>query len=1004
VRWGRAALAAIALSAAGATRAAAQVAPDAEWRTLRTPHFRVHFTPALEAPARRAAASAEVAYARLAAELVPPRGTVDLVVADNVDFSNGFATVFPTNRIVIYAHPPADDLTLRRYDEWISLVVVHELTHIFHLDRSRGLWRLAQSVFGRNPLLFPNTYSPSWLTEGLAVYYESHLTGSGRLAGSQHRQFAQASALGGHVPRLDELSLATPHFPGGTGAYAYGSLLVDYLARERGATRVGAFVERSSGQLIPFRLNRAARRSFGIGFEDAWRQWRDSLRAAATPGLAAPGWRELTHEGWYAQYPRWLDSATIAYAANTAREVPGLYAVGVDGRPRRLARRNSIEPNVPAAGECARATGCPVVFAQLDYVTPYEVRSDLYVGRGARERRLTTGARLAHPDTRRDGAIVAVQAVPATTRLVRVTPDGRLITPLTAASPDTQWAEPRWGPAGDRIAAVRRVRGGRAAVVVLDTLGRALREVAASGGAEQAPSWSPGGDSLYFVSDRSGTSEVYVAALGAATPANGRATAGSTEGSTSVSVAEGKGAGVGDSAVVALVPTGGGAGTFFPAVSADGRTLAAVALRADGFHVGVAPLDGGGAPVAAFEAVDDSVPAPLADSGRVRAYSPWRMLVPRYWAPLVASSDQGSTQLGGTTSGSDIIGRHAYVADALIDTRTPSEVTATATYRYAGLGVPLVDVGVAQSYDHFGVVDQAGNALARLSERQRTLSAALTVARPRFRTSASASLGAEVERLAYAGEGLAALDSLTTFFRSEPLYGSLFLAGAWSNVQRPALSVSPEDGVAVSATTRRRWRSGAGGAGSYRVAGVVRGYKSLDLPGFAHHVVAARLAGAVESGREPSTFDVGGTGGSSIELVPGYSIGDRARTFFVRGFPAGAQRGTRAVGGSVEYRAPLALPARGYSLLPVFLSRLSVTAFADAAEAWCSVGETAAGECERPAGLSGGIASVGAELNVDATLQYDTPYRFRVGVARPVVQPAIANGPVSAYFTVGLAF
>jgi hemolysin activation/secretion protein len=188
------------------------------------------------------------------------------------------------------------------------------------------------------------------------------------------------------------------------------------------------------------------------------------------------------------------------------------------------------------------------------------------------------------------------------------------------------------------------------------------------------------------------------------------------------------------------------------------------------------------------------------------------------------------------------------------------------------------------------------------------------------------------------------------------------------------------------------------------VAGAVRGYKSLDLPGFAHHVAAARLAGALESGREPSTFDVGGTGGASIELVPGYSIGDRARTFFVRGFPPGAQRGTRAVGASVEYRAPLALPARGYRLLPVFLSRTSVTAFADAAQAWCSVALTAARSCTGPSGPSQGIASVGAELNVDATLLYDTLYRFRFGIARPVVQPALADGALSAYFTVGLAF
>src|SRR3712207_4948957 len=84
----------------------AQVPPNASWRTIRTAHFSVHFTPELEQIARRTAANAERAYAQLAAELVPPRGPIDIVVSDNVDYSNGAATPYPTNRVYIYANPP----------------------------------------------------------------------------------------------------------------------------------------------------------------------------------------------------------------------------------------------------------------------------------------------------------------------------------------------------------------------------------------------------------------------------------------------------------------------------------------------------------------------------------------------------------------------------------------------------------------------------------------------------------------------------------------------------------------------------------------------------------------------------------------------------------------------------------------------------------------------------------------------------------------------------------
>src|ERR1019366_6393350 len=146
------ALLAIVLGAACFMPAAgAQVAPDLHWRTITTEHFQVHFAPGLEPVARRAAGSAERAYGRLAKELHAPRGPIDLTVADNLDVSNGYTTVFPTNRIVIYARPTVDAASLSFLDDWIDLVVSHELTHVFHLDRTRGCWRVGQYVFGRNP-------------------------------------------------------------------------------------------------------------------------------------------------------------------------------------------------------------------------------------------------------------------------------------------------------------------------------------------------------------------------------------------------------------------------------------------------------------------------------------------------------------------------------------------------------------------------------------------------------------------------------------------------------------------------------------------------------------------------------------------------------------------------------------------------------------------------------------------------------------------------------------
>ncbi|MGI8766713.1 MAG: hypothetical protein ACR2KM_09420, partial [Gemmatimonadaceae bacterium] len=418
-----------------------QVPANEQWSTIRTRHFNVHFTPRLEGEARHAASVAERAYANLATELVRPRGTIDIVISDATDVSNGSATVFPSNRVIIYARPPVDELSLESYDDWTVLVLQHELTHIFHLDRSRGIWSVAQHVFGRNPVLFPNYYTPSWLTEGLAVYYESRFTSGGRLLGTYNAAVARAAAVDHLVPTLDQLSLATSKFPYGESVYVYGSFVWDDLARRHGAETVPAFVERSSAAVIPILLNREAKRTFGETFAHAWTRWRDSAlnrvsdssdRVRTTAGFGAARAYEVPEGGRQILFPRWRDDSTLVYPGNNGRESEGLYAAVLGRPPERLSRRNSLDVNA------VRADGS-IVFSQAEYRDRFHSGSDLYVQRGDNIERLTFGARLSAPDVRADGEMVAVQTVPAATRLVLVSPDGKRIRPITAASVDTPW-------------------------------------------------------------------------------------------------------------------------------------------------------------------------------------------------------------------------------------------------------------------------------------------------------------------------------------------------------------------------------------------------------------------------------------------------------------------------------------------------------------------------------------------------------------------------------------
>jgi hypothetical protein len=961
--------------------ARAQVPPNAKWLTLRTSHFSVHFTPELEDIARRTAANAERAYAQLARELTPPRGHIDIVVSDNVDYSNGSASTVPSNRLYIYATPPVAQSALRFNDDWNALVVTHELTHLFHLDRVRGIWRLAQGVFGRAPPLFPNAYAPSWLTEGLAVYFESRLTESGRLRGSEHRMIARSTALEHRFPRLDQLSLATPHFPGGQVAYAYGSLIVDHLARTRGPERVRQLVERTSGQFIPFLLDRPASRAFGTTFGRAWAELRDSIaREAGSPRPPMAGWRDLSPPALVATSPRWLGDTAIVYSGATTRDIHGAYRVpAVDGessRPRRLGRRNSPTANVPLPDG-------GLLYSQLDLTDPYHIRSDLYVDRRGRPTRLTRGARLSGADARADGSVVAAQVVPGGSRLVRVSADGRHIVAITAGGPDVQYMDPRWSPDGRLIAAASWRRGGITSIVILDTLGAALVEISPARAVQGAPSWYPDGRAVLFSSDRSGTPDIYVAPI------------------LDFMFPRYPGAGVTRTAAtrVSDAPTG----LFEPQLAPSGRALAAVFFRADGYRVGMAPRRRDSLSDSTRMTplnVDAAEPPPVQRAtGSVASYSPWSSLVPRYWLPLVESGLADGYRLGGMTSGQDLVGRHAYAGTLLVPTDNRG-VVGTLNYHYAGLGQPVIDATLIQDWE-------LRARLAGGDIRRRTQHAIVgaTFVRPRYRTFASFSVGAGVQRRHFAvdpPEFRAALTPASQAALTDSTYPRAFISASWSNAYRTAYGISLEEGIALNGSIDQRWGRGASAAASRTYVGAAAGYKSLDLPGFARHVVAVRVAGGVADRNSTTTLDVGGTSGGTLAILPGYAIGTGRQFFPVRGFAAASLEGSRAAATSLEYRAPLLIPGRGLALLPFFVDRTSLSFFYDAAAAWCPA--SLATFCH-PAGRDRRwIASVGAELNLAAAvLSWDVPYRFRLGVAHPVTR-AVDAPDLSPYFAVGLAF
>ena len=976
----------------GARALTAQVDPRGAYRTVRTEHFRVHFAPAHEALARRAAAYAETAWTQFAGELAIPDTPVELLVTDNVDVSNGFATPFPTNRITIFALPPTFVPELRHYDDWLQLVITHELAHIFHLDRTRGIWSLGRRIFGRNPVLLPNALLPSWVIEGLAVHYETKFTGSGRLASTEFPMLARAAALVDAVPPPDAWSLSTSRFPLGQHAYGYGAMLMNQLANSGDKLGMGVFVDEVAGHLIPFRLNRAVKASFGISVNGAFAQYRDSMARTLADvrvwsALDTVPRRTATGMTWFAAQPRWESDSTVLVAVNNGEDVAGLYRAHVndaDIRLTRLERRNSLDANAPASDGS-------VVYAQLDFEDPFTLRSTLWRGMpdGA-EQPIAGTTRLQLPDVRRtDGAIVAVRLIAGSSELVRVAADGA-VTVLAPATLDTAYTEPRWNPRGDAIVAVRVLRGGVQQILVLDTLGGITHTVSSERGVSSVPTFTPDGERVIWASDQLGNHQLLVANVrGCVTPCAPRALTLSATGITA------------------------------PSVAPDGSRIAALEYTLQGARMVIVPMHDGyalaevprlpfSAPYAATSRIEPVAPVTTPST----SYSARRQLWPRWWMPLVGEGSDGGATFGASSSGVDILGRHAWAAQSTVH---PSrrELEGSAVYRFSGLPrtgpwQPFFDVSGVQTWDRFFVFDSARRNLGELKRLSRFLNAGVTFSRPRVRTNASMTLGAQLETRGYATTPDTLLSRLNPLFARGRQSPGVFVSGSWGNLMRAGRAISLEDGVNITSTVQHRWNSGNEERSTWRATGVLRGYKAVDWGGFSRHAFAARVSGGVTDRNASSELSIGGASGTLAELLPGVQVGDPSRLFPVRGFEPGVQRGSRAVTAAAEYRAPLSLVARGLGLWPLFLDGVSMSVFSDAGRAWCGADvrntPSASVLCFLPGTRDGWLASAGAELSLDLGVQWDVPYRLRLGVAQPVVRPADVSRSGSVYFTLGSAF
>ncbi len=1010
-------------SLAPAAEALTAQAPDEEWRTLTTEHFRVTFPRELEAVGREAADRAERAWDELESHFIePPDGLVDLLVTDHADVSNGFARVTPSNRITVFARPPADALALGFADEWLELVITHELVHIVHLDHVvNPVGRLGRAVLGRVPAewpVFPELSTPRWLIEGIATWYESRLTEAGRTRGSYHEMQIRTAALEGRFESIGQAAGESPLWPGGNRPYVYGSLFFDFLLERHGEERMEAFVDAIGGQWIPYRIDAAGRSAFGVSLTEEWKEWRASVEAdvadldAELERLGPVTEPEvLTSDARWALYPQVSpDGRWLAYTRSDGRSDMQIRLIDLaSGASRSLGRTNQL-------ATFSWIDGSSLLVSQLEFDGPYRYYLDLYVfDVEGGQRRLTEGARLSQPSVAPDGSwAVVVREGGGTNELVRFDLASSEIAPIVEARPDVHWAFPSVSPDGRWIAVSRFEPDARHDLVIVDArTGRVAEQVTDDRALDLAPRWSPDGRWLVWTSeDRSAIFNVHAVAVDP------------RDASTSGRV------------LVTNVRTG----ASYPSVDPAGDWLYMSGYHVDGWEIERIPFQTGGRPstppLAERFVLDETPPERAPAPGEVLDYSSGPTLRPWYWelswadaveTPPVVISDGTDTHslrgrellgpaIGVQTSGEDLVGRHGYDAYVRVTT-TRTKVDGGFSYAYAGLGNPVLGLAVSQSYEDGGQQVTRPDPASPLDtlfilERERFAQGFATFRAPTWRWDRSVTLAGGVVR--EHRELLDAdLEPASAYRLTRP--SSTLLDGSVSLNLNSARSHSFQMGVSqgIGFFVQGRIRRDVTLPDSLRsIAGVdrstgeavarVRGGIPLWRAGYARHVLAFQATGGVAGGpgAGPGTFRVGGASGRP-EPVTGLELfGGSFLLFPVRGYETSSRFGRYAWTASAEYRIPLWLVNRGVRAWPIHVDRTVASLFFDAGNAW--------GPDTWPTGfqnpLRTALASTGAELTAELLTFFDIQVRIRGGVAFPLVAASVPAGEPRFYVRVGLPY
>jgi Tol biopolymer transport system component len=931
--------------------------PYREFFTLESDHFVVHYYAPLEDVARRVAVVAEAAHRTLTPALdhTPDRKTI-IVVVDDTDSANGFAMVLPRNQIQLYATGPGSFTELDDHDDWLYGLTAHEYTHVVHLDTMGPLPRIYNKIFGKT--WSPNQVMPRWIIEGIATYEESKRSAGGRNRGSRFEQVIRIARHEGKQLRLDEVSGAPRQFPRGNSAYIYGSHFLRYVFDRYGDDTLREMSHTGGNWPIPFAVNRQIAKVVGKPFTELYDDWNDHLRdrygmqemAAERRGLAIG--KRLTNTGelnFFAQYS--ADGKEIYWLQSDGKRRPHVRAMPVGGgEPRDVAQ-------IEAMGPFQLLTDNSFIFEQggrvyrRDYAYQDLFRWD---ARTKQESRITKGMRARDPAVSPDERRVAFSKNEHSESVLAIvdTAPGGTESVIWRGQRYDQAFQPAWSPDGTKIAFSAWRKGGFRDILVVEIASGAVEEITVDRAIDMNPAWSRDGRYLYFDSDRTGISNVFVWDTR-------------------------------ERAMHQVTNVLGGA--FRPHPHPDGtRLVFDAAVAKGGYDVYELPLD----PTTWLPArnyVDDKPPPKMIgdDEAKVsesRPYRPIETLAPQSYtlSTTIGSGQKPEATL--TTGGADAFNDHIWSLSLGLDFED-GDLNIAAFYGYGGWRQNLRFAASRTVGDRNGFRVDGVPKTYRQEDWSATISSSIPFeARPD--SSWSMSFDYDFDYFRIVDEPAFILDP-SERVPIVPLanyrQAGVGMRVSYSRIRAVTFGLGPASGFDLSASLRLDHPALGATYRNMTTSYATSGYLRLfgETP-----TLAARLAGSYRAGDliRNGGFGLGGTPTQDIVKAIVESLRSGS-TGFLRGYKTRELTGNQFHLLNVEYRQELLRIERGIATLPIYFRRLHLGVLSDTGTAFD--GQFDAERHVR--------TSLGAALRLDAYFGYYVPGTFELGYSHGLMESGISE-------------